>query len=276
MRAGHRSAVALMVVLLIVLVWLVLDGIGAANPVRDSLTGIISPLQLVFSRAARPLADQLDGLKRGADLARENRELRDEIADLRGQIILLREAQLENEDLRRQLDFKSAVPNYQLIAAEVIGRDPSSYLQYLIIDRGLDDGIRQGMPVLTDAGLVGRIARVSQGSSQVMLLTDSQSSVGAYIQRSRATGVVQGELGPDLVMRYILQEETVVVGDVVLTSGLGGAFPKRLVIGQVVETRQTDVDMHQEAIVAPAVLLGELESVMVLLNHDPGELVDQP
>ncbi|MHB1319338.1 MAG: rod shape-determining protein MreC [Anaerolineae bacterium] len=276
MRAGHRSAIALMAVLLMVLIWLVLDGVGAANPVRDSLTGVISPLQLVFSRAVSPLVHQLEGLGRGADLLRENRELKNEVVDLRGQLVLLREAQVENEDLRRQLDYKSAVPSFQLIAAEVIGRDPSSYLQYLIIDRGLDDGVRQGMPVLTDAGLVGRVARVSQGSSQVMLLTDSQSSVGAYIQRSRATGVVQGQLGPDLVMRYILQEETVVVGDVVLTSGLGGAFPKRLVIGQVVETRQTDVDMHQEAIVAPAVLLSELESVLVLLNHDPGELVEEP
>jgi rod shape-determining protein MreC len=276
MRAGHRSAVALVVVLFVVLVWMVLDGVGAANPIRDSLTGVISPLQLVFSRAVRPLTSQFTGLRRGADLVRENEDLTKQIAELRSQLILLSEAQHENEELRRQLDFKSAVPNYQLIAAEVIGRDPSSYLQYLIIDRGLDDGIRRGMPVLTDAGLVGRIARVSQGSSQVMLLTDSQSSVGAYIQRSRATGVVQGQLGPDLVMNYILQDETVVVGDVILTSGLGGAFPKRLVIGQVVETRQTDVDMHQNAIVAPAVDLGELEMVMVLLNHDPGDLVGEP
>ncbi|MFO7696747.1 MAG: rod shape-determining protein MreC [Anaerolineae bacterium] len=276
MRAGHRSAVALVVVLFVVLVWMVLDGVGAANPIRDSLTGVISPLQLVFSRAVRPLTSQFAGLRRGADLVRENEDLTKQTAELRSQLILLSEAQHENEELRRQLDFKSAVPNYQLIAAEVIGRDPSSYLQYLIIDRGLDDGIRQGMPVLTDAGLVGRIARVSQGSSQVMLLTDSQSSVGAYIQRSRATGVVQGQLGSDLVMNYILQDETVVVGDVILTSGLGGAFPKRLVIGQVVETRQTDVDMHQNAIVAPAVDLGELEMVMVLLNHDPGDLVGEP
>ena len=191
-------------------------------------------------------------------------------------MVLLKEAQQENEDLRRQLNFKSAVPNYQLIAAEVIGRDSSSYLQYLIIDRGLDDGIRAGMPVMTDAGLVGRIGRVSQGSSQVMLLTDSQSSVGAYIQRSRATGVVQGQIGPDLLMQYILQDETVIVGDTILTSGLGGVFPKRLVIGQVVEVRHTDVDMHQEAIVAPAVNMGELEAVLVLLNHVPGELVDEP
>jgi rod shape-determining protein MreC len=262
-------------VLGIVLTWLVFDSLGATNPIRDSLTGVISPLQLVFSRAASPITDQLAALGRGADLQRETEQLRDEIADLRSQIILLNEAQYENKDLRRQLGFKSAVPNMQLIAAEVIGRDPSSYLHYLVIDRGSDDGIRQGMPVLTSAGLVGRISRVSRASSQVMLLSDSQSSVGAYIQRSRATGVVQGQLGPELVMRYILQDETVIVGDVVLTSGMGGAFPKRLVIGQVVEMRRNDVDMHQEAIIAPAVDMSALEAVMVLMNYDPGELIEE-
>lgn len=276
MRAGHRSAIALVFVLAMMLVWLLLDGIGAVNPIRDTLTGIIAPLQLVFGRALSPVADQLEALGRGAELQRENQELKNQIAELRSQIILLAEAQLENEDLRRQLGFKSAVPNFQLIAAEVIGRDPSSYLHYLVIDRGSADGIRLGMPVLTDAGLVGRISRVSQSSSQVMLLTDSQSSVGAYIQRSRATGVVQGNLGPDLVMRYILQEETVVVGDIVLTSGLGGAFPKRLVIGQVVDVRQNDVDAHQEAVVTPAVDMSTLENVLVLLNYDPGQLLAEP
>ena len=276
MRAGHRSAIALVVVLAMMLVWLLLDGVGAVNPIRDTLTGIVAPLQLVFGRALSPIADQLEALGRGAELQRENQELENQIAELRSQIILLTEAQLENEDLRRQLGFKSAVPNFQLIAAEVIARDPSSYLNYLVIDRGSADGIRLGMPVLTNAGLVGRISRVSQTSSQVMLLTDSQSSVGAYIQRSRATGVVQGDLGPDLVMRYILQEETVVVGDIVLTSGLGGAFPKRLVIGQVVDVRQNDVDAHQEAVVTPAVDMSTLENVLVLLNYDPGQLLAEP
>jgi rod shape-determining protein MreC len=275
MKSGHRAAIALAVVLAVVLAWLVFDSLGAGNPIRDGFTGVISPLQLVFSRAVSPVMDQLAALGRGAELQREAGHLRDEIGTLRSQIILLNEAQYENQDLRRQLGFKSAVPNMQLIAAEVIGRDPSSYLHYLVIDRGSDDGVRKGMPVLTNAGLVGRISRVSQASSQVMLLSDSQSSVGAYIQRSRATGVVKGQLGPELVMQYILQDETVIVGDVVLTSGMGGAFPRRLVIGQVVETRRNDVDMHQEAIIAPAVDMSALEAVMVLMNHYPGELVEE-
>jgi len=268
----HRSAVFLVIALAMVLVWLVLDSLGTTNPIRESLTGVIAPLQLVFTRAASPVLDLAASFRARADLQQENAELKEQIAALRAEVVQLSEAQYENEDLRRQLGFKSAVPSFQLIAAEVIGRDPSAYLHYLLIDRGAEDGIRKGMPVLTDAGLVGRVSRVNRGSSQVMLLTDPESSVAAYIQRSRATGVVQGQLQQDLVMRYILQDETVVVGDVVLTSGMGGGLPKRLVIGQVVEVRRNDVDMHQEALVQPAVDMESLEQVMVLLNYDLDEL----
>lgn len=259
-----------------VLLWLVLDSTGATNPIRDALTGIVSPLQLVFGRVFDPVTDQLEALRQGAELVRQNRDLRQQLAEAQSRLALLEEAQHENQDLRRQLEFKSIVPNYQLIAAEVLGRDPSQYLHYLVIDRGSNDGVRVGMPVITEAGLVGRISRVSSGSSQVMLLTDSQSAVNAYVQRSRATGVVQGTLGPDLSLEYVLRGETIVVGDVLLTSGVGGNFPRRLVIGQVAEVRQNDIEAHTSAVVVPAANLAELESVLILMNFEPDELLDEP
>ncbi len=274
-KAPRQWALVVILALLLVLAWLVFDSLGPPNPLRDSLSQIISPLQLVTKRAWEPVSGLFARLRSASELQRENEALRAENAQLRNQVILLHEAQIENENLRRQLGFKSAVPNYQLLSAEVIGRDPGNYLQYLTIDRGAEDGLARGMPVLTDAGLVGRISQVSRNASQVMLLTDPSSSVSAFIQRSRATGVVQGHLGSELVMRYIPQSETVVVGDVILTSGLGGNFPKRLVIGQVIEVRRDDVEMFQEAVIAPSVALRDLESVMVLLNFDPVELPEE-
>lgn len=275
MKAPRQWALVIILVLLAALAWLVLDSLGPPNPLRDGLSQVLAPLQLVVKRAWEPVSGLFGGLQSASALRRENEALRDENAQLRNQVILLHEAQIENENLRRQLGFKSAVPNYQLLAAEVIGRDPSNYLQYLTIDRGAEDGLRRGMPVLSDAGLVGRISQVSRNAAQVMLLTDPSSSVSALIQRSRATGMVQGQLGAELVMRYIPQTETVVVGDVVLTSGLGGAFPKRLVIGQITDVRRDDVEMFQEATIAPAVDLHDLESVLVLLNFDPIEMPEE-
>ena len=221
---------------------------------------------------ARPLFQVVGWVDRLAQRESEIEALRQENVALRDQIILLREAQIENETLRRQLNFKSAVPNFQLLSAEVIGHDPNNLLQYLIIDRGTADGIEPGMPVLAGRGLVGRIAEASASSSKVMLITDPSSSVSALVQRSRATGLVQGYSGHDLVMRYIPQGETVSPGDVVLTAGLGGNFPKRLVIGQVASVEHRDVMMFQEAKVLPSVSLRDLEVVMVLLNFTPIEL----
>jgi rod shape-determining protein MreC len=273
--ALRNRVVAIIVILLLILVWLVLDQAQAPNPIKDTFSRIISPVQFVLQRLTSPLASATSWLTHLGKLQSENDAQRKVIVELRNQIMLLQEAQIENETLRRQLNFKSAVPNFRLLSAEVIGHDPSNLLQYLIIDRGTSDGIQRGMPVITAEGLVGRISEASAESAKVMLITDPSSSVSALIQRSRATGVVQGYPGQALVMRYIPQGDTVTLGDVVLTSGLGGNFPKRLVIGQVASVSRKDVEMFQEAEIIPAVNLRDLEMVMVVLNFTPLDLAQE-
>ena len=207
-----------------------------------------------------------------AALGRENEQLKLQVAELRSQVVLLQEAQIENETLRRQLDYKSSVPSLRLLSAEVIGHDPSGLLQYLIIDRGAEDGVALAMPVLADAGLVGRISEVSANSAKVMLISDPSSSVSAIVQRTRATGIVRGSVSGQLTMQYLPPGEAVAPGDMVLTSGLGGNFPRRLVIGQVASVSSADVDMFQEAEVVAPLALRDLEQVMVLLNLADYEL----
>ena len=179
-----------------------------------------------MERISRPVFDLAGNIGRLGSMASENETLRQENSELRSEIILLREAQIENETLRRELSFKSTVPSYQLLSAEVIGHDPNNLLEYLVIDRGSEDAIQVGMPVLTNEGLVGRISEVSAGSSKVMLITDSSSSVSSLIQSSRATGMIQGYPGGELLMRYIPQGDEIQLGDIVITSGLGGNFPQ--------------------------------------------------
>jgi len=262
----RSRALVTILVLSLVLAWLVLDRTGETNPLRDAFSRVISPIQYVLKKAVGPVARLGRQFSRIGSLAEDNDALERQLAQMRTQIALLQEAQIENETLRRQLNFKSAVPQFQLLSAEVIGHDVNGLLQYLIIDRGRLDGIERGMPVLTAEGLVGRISQVSVDSSVVMLITDPSSSISALIQRSRATGVVQGYPGYKLRMRYIPQGDTVEPGDVVLTSGLGGNFPKRLVIGQIASAKHEDIEMFQEAEILPAVNLRDLEVVMVLLN----------
>jgi rod shape-determining protein MreC len=270
-KSSRHQALVVILVLVLVLGWLFLEGAERPNPIREGLSHLLSPLQLVIKRASQPFAQAFSRVQRLGELQREFDRLVQENAILRSQVVLLEEASIENETLRGQLEFRSAVPEFQLLSAEVIGHDPNKLLHYLIIDRGSADGIKRGMPVLTAAGLVGRISEISGSSSKVLLVTDSSSSVSALVQRSRATGVVQGYVGQELRMRYIPQGETVEPGDMVLSSGLGGNFPKRLVIGQIERVSSQDVDMFQEAKVVPAVNLRGLETVMVLLNFVPSE-----
>ena len=269
MNVLRSRAIVVILILALTLAWMVLDQTGKPNPIRDTVSYIVSPVQFALQRMAQPAIHVAGGISHLLTLQKENHQLRDENSRLRNQIVLLQEAQIENETLRQQLDFKSVVPNYRLLSAEVIGRDPSNLLQYLIIDRGAADGVERGMPVMIDQGLVGRISEVSINSSKVMLLTDASSSVSAIIQRTRATGMVQGYPGHELIMRYIPQGDTVAPGDLVLTSGLGESFPKRLVIGQVASVTQKDVEIFQEARLVPLVNLHDLESVMVLLSFAP-------
>ncbi len=274
MKKQRGPAVALIAVLALVLASLVLDGIQANNPIRDAFSYVAAPVQYGVAAVERAFSGVAERMHSRQTLVEENRALREENDELRKQIVLLQEAELENESLRRLLEFKQAAPTQQLLAAEVIGRDPNNLLGYLVIDRGRNDGIEVNMPVLAADGLVGRISSVTDNSATVLLITDPSSSVSALVQRSRATGVVQGAQGHRLVLRYVTQDSSIERGDIVISSGLGGNLPTRLVIGQVVEVLQTEASMFKEAVLVPAVSAADLERVMVLLNFAPVDVAN--
>ncbi|MGI6376117.1 MAG: rod shape-determining protein MreC [Anaerolineae bacterium] len=275
MSRSRHWPVALILVLALILAWLILDRTQPdRNPLRDALDGVLAPLQFTTAQGARRLQGLKPMFTDRATLSRENELLKQQLAELRTQVAQLQEAQIENETLRKQLGFKSSVPSYQLLSAEVIGHDPNALLQYLIIDRGAEDGVAVAMPVLAHTGLVGRISEVSANSAKVMLISDPSSSVSAIIQRTRATGVVRGNVDGGLTMYYLQPGDVVEPGDVVLTSGLGGNFPRRLNIGQVTSVSYSDVDMFQQAEVVAPQVLRSLEEVMVLLNATEYELAE--
>jgi rod shape-determining protein MreC len=127
------------------------------------------------------------------------------------------------------------------------------------------------MPVITDRGLVGRISDVGATWSRVLLIIDPQSTVNALTQSTRASGAVQGQADGSLVMRSIPQEDAVSVGDTVFTSGLGGNFPRQLLIGQIVEAERKDYELYQSAIVQPTVDFDHLEVVLIIADFEPVE-----
>jgi rod shape-determining protein MreC len=150
-----------------------------------------------------------------------------------------------------------------------VGRDPSNYLQYLQVDKGTADGVRVGAVAVAPQGLLGRVVAAGGNFSRILLVNDSSSSVNVLLQSSRATGVASGQFGGALLMKYIPQGEVVRLGDMVLTSGLGGNFPKGLVVGQVSQVRQKDIELFQEAVVESLVDFRRLEVVYLIRNFTP-------
>ena len=247
----------------------ILDRASRLQPAKDLVARITTPIQEVLTSGT----DQIAGLRQfliDVEACRaENEELQSLVDLLIIENVRLREAEIENVTLREQLNFKQANPSFVLVSAQVIGRDPSNLAGYLVIDRGTEEGVAVGMPVLTHRGLVGRVTETAPHSAKVLLITDPSSSVNALIQESRATGVVQGSVVKGLVMRYVQHTEDIEPGDLVLTSGLGGNFPTRLIIGQVTAVIKKDVELFQEAEVRPSVDFGRLEMVMVLTSFEP-------
>jgi len=257
---------------------ILLDQTHQLQPIENLTLRLLRPLSRPLSHLEYQVSDSLRALREVKVLRAKIKEL-EELADaLMIENVRLSEAEIENLLLREELQFKEANPSYgtkgalvtgRQLKAEVIGRDPSNLSYHLLIDQGSQNGVREGMTVVTARGLVGRISEVGTDWARVLLITDPASSVNALVQTSRATGMVQGRLGQSLVMRFIPWEERVSVGDLIITSGLGRNFPKGLVIGQVTSVRQRDFQMHQEAEVKPTVDFNRLEIVTVITDFIP-------
>jgi rod shape-determining protein MreC len=274
---GLRNWPLLLVLLLASVVILVLGWTGTLRPLENAASSVVVPVQYTVQRLVQGVVDLVRAPADLKSLRTENERLQAQVSELAYQLSLQREVQIENENLRGLLNLKNQSPEIlgpgaDLLFADVIGSDPSNLLHYLTIDRGNQDGVQVGMPVITAPGLlVGQISEVGPNSSRVTLLTDPSSKVNALVQSSRATGVVEGdERGTGLVMRYLPQTDAIVQqGDLVLTSGLGGRLPRRLLIGEVISVQKRDVDMFQEARLRPAASFDRLESVMVVRSFTP-------
>lgn len=199
----------------------------------------------------------------------EEELLRGEAENLRREVVRLKEAELENERLRQLLKFKETNP-YRLIPARVVGRSGAAWYRNVVINQGLSDGVQNGMAVVTAAGVVGRTYEVSGAAARVMLLTDSSSAVDAIIQRSRAQVIVEGNLSAHPNLLYLAKGVDAEEGDLVVTSGLDGIYPKGLLLGSITGLKNPSGDIFREARLEPGVDFGAIEEVMVIAGSAVG------
>jgi rod shape-determining protein MreC len=145
-------------------------------------------------------------------------------------------------------------------------------LHYVIINRGSNDDIRRGMPVVTNQGLVGRVDAVIADAARVQLITDPASSVNVYLQKAETDAILLGSVTGDISLDMVSQDIIVEPGDLILTSGLGGGYPPDLIIGQVVTLRSLEYELFQQATVQAAVDFSRLEIVLVITNFRPVDI----
>lgn len=273
-----RSLQTIILVLVVLgLIALALGGYLA--PISRIVLNPLISAQAWINTRYQIIEDFIEAPQDTAQLQQRNRELEAEVSQLQTQIIELQQQLSETHILSALVDFARANPENQYQAAAVIGRDPSPFLHYVIINRGSDDGIRRGMPIVTQKGLVGRIAAVTASAARVQLITDPATIINVLIEPTRADAVLRGQITGNLTLEMIPQEITVQSGDLVLTSGLGGGFPGDILIGQVSGVRSREQDIFQHATLQPVVDFSQLDIVLVITNFEPvdiGPLIPTP
>jgi rod shape-determining protein MreC len=237
----------------------------AVGPAGRLVLSVLLPAQASLSRAADALGRSWRALHEIGQLRTENARLRAEVERLRRELAQLQEASAEAERLRRLLGFRPPPP-YATVAARVVTRDPSRWYTTLTVDRGLVDGLSRHDPVVTADGLVGRVFEVYRTTALVLLVTDPRSSVGVLVQSTRDAGVAEGTGADRLRLRYLSRSSRLSEGDVLVTSGLGGVFPRGLRVGVVRKVLRTTGALFQEAEVEPATDLSRLEEVLVMVR----------
>lgn len=191
--------------------------------------------------------------------------LKEKIARLQEENHRTSEIRLANERLRQLLQFREN--NFpSMIGAEVIGRDPSFWFKSVMIDKGESDGVKKGMAVISPAGVIGQVLKIAPHYATVLLITDYNSAVDCIVERSRAKAIIEGKGENRCQMKYLLRAEDVAVGDVVVTSGLGGNFPKGLMVGEVKKVDKKGHGVFQYAELVPSVDMTRLEEVFVVVE----------
>lgn len=199
------------------------------------------------------------------DIRKENRLLLKENSEFRAKLGALTELRLENERLNTLLNFKQKT-NMELLAAKVIGNDLMPDHSTITINRGTHHGVKKNMAAITVGGVVGYVLQPELYTSRLMLLTDRYAAIDAIVQRSRARGIIEGKTKDSCYLRYLQRSDDVIVGDLVVTSGLDNIFPKGFPIGTVTSVDKTEYGMSQEVDVKPAINPFTLEELFIVLN----------
>ena len=234
----------------------------------------VAPFQEFVTRSVRFTREIWENYFFLVAVSQENQELKKSLNDAIEKNNQWNELKLANDRLRNLLSFQKSLTN-RVIAAEVIGKDPSVWFKTVIIDKGKADGLQKGLPVVLPQGITGQVIEASDRYSKVMLIIDRNSAVDALVQRSRARGIIKGASADQCRFEFVLRKNDVQIGDTVVASGFDGVYPKGLRIGRVSDLSERSSDIFYEITVTPFVDFEKLEEVLVILRPETEVLASE-
>lgn len=254
------------------LLLLTLQSRGYGARAVDALAVMTTPIQAGIARAHRAAVAAWDTYLDWKNVRAENRRLRAEIQRLRVEGLRVRETEAENGRLRRLLALQEQLP-LTTVAGEVIARDWGGWIRALTVNRGRGDHIPRLTAVISPDGLIGRVVEVRPGSSIIQVLTDPTSTVGAHVVRTRTPGIVEGEPSGALRFKYMARDGArIEVGDVLVTSGQGGLFPRGIPVGRVRSIDDRGSALFHYAVLRPAVDFARVDDVLLITGEPRQDL----
>lgn len=241
---------------------------GFLAPVESAASVPLNFFQQAVSSGVRRITDFFSNLADLQNLQERNADLEEALVNFQREIVELREIKADYDRLAELLRYVQGNPDQSTVAASVIGYNTTGLLRTIIINRGSRDGVAVGMPVVSPLGLVGRVYQVSATAAQVQLLNDVNSFVNARLQTTRALGTINGTASGGLNLRFVQLTDDVREGDSVVSSGIGGNFPRGILIGQVTNVRIDDTQLFKEAQVRSLVDFNRLEVVLVVTGFE--------
>jgi rod shape-determining protein MreC len=261
-----RGLLLLAAVVAVCLVLLTLQSRGQSSGAADVLGLATAPVQAGLAKISRGAAGLWSTYVDWKSVRAENRRLRDEIQRLQVEALRVNETAEENARLRRLLAFQRRLP-LSTLAGEVIAREWGGWVRSLTVNRGRGDHIVRLTAVIAPEGLVGRIVDVRPGTSVAQVLTDPTSNVSAHIVRTRTPGIVEGDPRGTVRFKFMARDgSTLQVGDIVVTSGLGGLFPRGIPIGRVQLIDDRGSALFHYATLAPSVDFARVDEVLLIVG----------
>lgn len=271
MYKNKKAEIAGIIITIIILIFIV---------ILSNIDSGTSFLENAVSKLVMPIQNGLTYIKNGIsgnstfftdinNLKQENEELRQENSELEQSLRELESIKSENETLKEYLDLTEKYAEYSTVPAYIINKDISNYSKTIVINVGSDDGIEENMTVIADQGLVGHVISVTSDTAKVRTIIDTSNSVSCLLSTTEESIVCRGTLEEDSALKaiYIPDDDSILQGDSVETSGLGGIYPKGIHVGTIEKVVNTQNSTDRYAIVQTAVDFDKLDTVLVITNQ---------